>query len=317
MHHHTQHSQKSTPPPTIIAMLWGLDRRPEQLHGLQAIVQARFPQARTLIIEEAGTLEAPISQQAANLLAQLQHYIAGTQASVVLIGHSQGGLRGHALLRTFGNQIDVKCLVTIATPWEGAPIVMRPVEELLEFIALIRRSKLYAMVGLANKIGGPVPYVPPDLIAQVLKERFRYMQDAGHRGLGDMKPNSPFLQETAKRLPHNTTPVLAVAGGPSSLVDAGLPQASGLLRRWADYILEPYTQKMSQLIGDQEHDLLIPVYSQLARHVAKGAPLFFRHLVPGAIHGHARNNKLRSALQEHPQAVSKILAFIESHGMVA
>lgn len=64
-----------------------------------------------------------IDEQAKAVFSKLQKSGITKEDRLVLIGHSQGGLRAHALLKQFGKSLNIKGLVSIGTPWKGAPVI--------------------------------------------------------------------------------------------------------------------------------------------------------------------------------------------------
>ena len=294
--------------PTIV-LLHALGKTPESLSTLQGTLQQHFPQASIITPEEPHTRERPIEEQADTLLAQLQttHNVAKNQA-LLLVGHSQGGLRAHALLRKHSHLLHICAIATIGTPWEGAPVTICPKEVIQDFITLIRNSRLTQWMNWLHSLGLKfVPYAPVEQMADAFENTFERVRDDFYAGITDIKPKSPFLQVTAQHLTTNTTPILAIAGGPSGFLDS--TSIDGQSRKLLEPLLKTYTELFGKIVGHPAHDLLIPVYSQLAQHLAPQRNTFLRCPIPGVVHDHLQGIKLKNAAVEHPKVLAEVVTF--------
>ena len=78
-------------------------------------------------LTEPETSSKSIAQQAVRLKeALLARSMDRANYELILLGHSQGGLRGYQFYQEFGEQFDIKGLITMGTPWEGAPTAKIP-----------------------------------------------------------------------------------------------------------------------------------------------------------------------------------------------
>ncbi len=298
--------------PTIV-LLHALGKTPKDLSTLQAALQQHFPEANVIAPAEAHTREHAIEQQADTLLTYLQtvHGVDKSQA-LFIVGHSQGGLRAHALLRKHGHLLNVCAMATICTPWEGAPATTCPGSIIQDFITLIRNSRLTQWMNWLHNLGLRfVPYAPVEQMSDAFENAFERIRDDFYAGITDIKPGSPFLQATAQHLATNTTPILAIAGGPSGFLDS--TSIDGQSRRILEPLMKTYTDHYAKIVGHADHDLIVPVYSQVAEHLALRGDAFSRCTIPGVVHDHIRDIKLKNVALEHPKVLAAVTAFVARH----
>ena len=300
--------------PKNIILLHDLSGMVTYLRKLKTVLTWCFPEARVIVPKEPNTISTSIDQQAANVFAQLQHHEQlSLEDPLVLVGHSQGGLRGHALLRNFGDRLNIRGLVTMSTPWEGAPIITCSPEDLQRFLTLLRKSRLPNIIRAAKQVKrGTKAHTSPAELANALEKLYARARATEHLGIVDMRPGSDFLQDTAAHLVTHTTPILAIAGGPSDLVGAVWPDISNPAKRIMDRLQRGYMEGLAHILGSPDHDLTIPVYSQSAQHTAVDNAALTRYFIAGAIHSHAPGIRLKNMITEHPAALAQVIAFIES-----
>ena len=297
--------------PKTIVLLHALFKTPKGLHKLQTTLQQYFPEVNTIAPAEVCTEEKSIEQQATHLLEQLQNdYKIDQEQAVILVGYSQGGLRGHALLRQYGTQLNINALIAINTPWEGVPATICSKDIVQSFLTSIEQSTLIRLLNLLHRVGlRAIPHIPVQQVVTKFKSILERLQHNAYQGIVDLQPGSPFLEATAQQLQTNTTPILALAGGPSNFSDAAFMSSVG--KRVVEILIKKYVAKLERIIGNAAHDLVIPVYSQLAEHLCPANGTFFRHAIPHAIHGHLMDTRLNNVALEHPQVLAKMIAFIE------
>ena len=107
---------------------------------------------------------------------------------IVLVGHSQGGLRAYRvalMLKEAG--YTVICVVTVVTPWKG--------------IALLGDVRRSVTLGCLNSSWGKKLGIKEAIIKR--------LQNGG-QGLADMKPGSKFLKGISAALRSNEIPILAI-----------------------------------------------------------------------------------------------------------
>ena len=295
--------------PKTIVLLHALGKVPEGLRFLKTALRQRFPEVHTIVPREAHTREKSIEQQATHLLGQLQNdYKISHEQALILVGHSQGGLRGHALLRQYGSQLNINALVTISTPWEGVPAAICSKELLQNFVNHLKKSKLIRLLNLMHSAGLHfAPQIPVQQMSTALEGIFERLQSNVYQGVVDIKPGSTFLQTTAQQLLTNATPILALAGGPSDFSDAAF--IGSLSKKLVEPLIKTHVAKLTKIIGDPAHDLIVPVYSQLAQHLCP-AGTFIRHAIPHVVHDHLMDVRLNNVALEHPQVLEKVVTFV-------
>lgn len=299
--------------PKTIVLLHDLSGTVDHFRRMQLVLKWCFPDASILVPRASSTLLHTIDQQAAYTFAQLcDTYGVNAEEPLVLIGHSQGGLRGHALLRNFGDKLNIKGLITLSTPWEGAPVIACAPEALQDFLSLLRKSKLPALIQAAKRFKdtSALP-LSATYMADALEKLYERTKAAEHLGILDMKPGSDFLHTTAQHMGVNTTPILALAGGPSNLVGALLPRMSKPAQHIMNRLQRKYMESIVPIIGAADHDLVVPVYSQVAQNIAPQGVSIVRQTIAGAIHSHAPGIQFKNAITEHPTALARIIDFVE------
>ena len=182
------------PKKQAIVILHGLWATGANFEGLQRQLQAQLPSGiETIIIPEPETSSRSIAQQAERLKdALLARGFGKEHYELILLGHSQGGLRGYKLYQEFGEQFDIKGLITMGTPWGGVPP------------ATITKDKVngYLNSPAAYYFLGTVDYFwrsSRGLISEFVDKFFDKFATHGP-GVQDLVPNSAFLQELAASL---------------------------------------------------------------------------------------------------------------------
>ncbi|GGB70947.1 esterase/lipase family protein [Deinococcus soli (ex Cha et al. 2016)] len=134
------------------------------------------------------SLTQGIAQQALQVNAEVDAY-TGTVTPYVLIGHSQGGLRARYYAQYIAPQTgkaqNLKGLMTIGTPHQGAPIINNGPA----LITRINRDVSIASIGLANVGLGLVTGNTSLQSQRALAFLFQRPQ-----GVADLDPSSDFLK---------------------------------------------------------------------------------------------------------------------------
>ena len=118
----------------------------------------------------------------------IEEYENDKDIPIVLVGHSQGGLRAYRvalMLKEAG--YTVICVVTVVTPWKG--------------IALLGDVRRSVTLGCLNSSWGKKLGIKEAIIKR--------LQNGG-QGLADMKPGSKFLEGISAALRSNEIPILAI-----------------------------------------------------------------------------------------------------------
>ena len=151
------------------------------------------------------TFALKIDEQAAQVFRKLKEIEVNEQDRIVLIGHSQGGLRAYALLRQYGEFLNIKGLVSIGVPWKGAPII----NNYAEVINILHTSAVRDRIDNLNEAlenchnlkevltkkyftNYQASHPLLHMIEDGLNDYFN--DDLASPGARDMKPGSDFLQ---------------------------------------------------------------------------------------------------------------------------
>lgn len=262
-----------------------------------------IPRSISLIsLTEEKTSSKTILQQAASLKeALLVRGMGRDYYELIILGQSQGGLRGYELYRNFNQEFDIKGLITIGTPWAGAPAA----------IITKDRIKTYLNSPWLSTCRAGVSYIYPsaknwpEFIDTVLD---CYLPPTHEPGVQDLVPQSPFLDSVAASLFNSQLPILAIAGSYGNIRKI-LPIS---YRRYL-YLLPVnyiFTYMLTWQIG-QKHDVMIPVDSQLAKNLPKN-DRFETYLVPDAIHDLLPGLEIpkNKVTYNHESAIDQCVEFI-------
>ncbi|MEM9416946.1 MAG: thioesterase domain-containing protein [Bacteroidota bacterium] len=178
----------------IIVLCHGLGRNPEDFEAIQAKLQEAFPEACVIKPHEKETAKKSIEEQKKAIVEDLikrTHKDIEKKDPIMLIGHSQGGLRAYwTALQLTAKGYTVAGVITIGTPWKGASVINTK-------STLIKKAKDFKLpkrfVSWLGRIGGQ------------------------GQGLEDMRPESPFLNQLHQKLKKNKIAVMALGGNARSL----------------------------------------------------------------------------------------------------
>ena len=118
----------------------------------------------------------------------IEEYKDDKDIPIVLVGHSQGGLRAYRvalMLKEAG--YTVICVATVVTPWQG--------------IALLGDVRRHLTLAYLKSPGGKK--------LGIKKEIIKRLQNGG-QGVADMKPGSKFWEGISAALRSNEIPILAI-----------------------------------------------------------------------------------------------------------
>jgi pimeloyl-ACP methyl ester carboxylesterase len=292
-----------------IVLLHGLGAKAAHLQKTGQQLQAVLPRDIEIVsLTEPETASQSITQQAARLKeALLAKGIDRDSYELILLGHSQGGLRGYQFYQEFGEQFDIKGLITMGTPWEGVPT------------ATITKEKVNAYLNssAAYYFLGTVEYFWPSSRKLILEfvDKFFDKFSTHEPGVQDLVPNSILLQQVATILKDSQLPILAIAGSGDDLKKILLTGTAyaDYIRVLPSFILNPiYSVLITGRIGER-HDMAISVASQLAYNIPKNEH-FSTYTVLDAIHASPPDISISAdkVLYNHPEVLSKIVEFTKS-----
>lgn len=267
---------------SLIVLFHGLGANASFLKILKDELTKTFPTASVVAlnsVEEGKTGLLSIKEQGHASFKELKQRIPDLEhRPTLLIGHSQGGLRAYSMFDQYKDLLNIKGIVTLATPWEGAPILNANPALLLDYCTW---PVAMDMQNFSISIGEDPDWLEEELISRLNNS----MLLSAHIGCSDLKPESPFLNWVKQALPKETLPILAIGGGQSDF-KTFLTQNSNYDFR---YLNETWTKI---IVGQgactlQRHDMIVPLYSQLALHIipeGEGHSNFQRFLIQDAVH---------------------------------
>lgn len=272
----------------IIVILNGLWQNSETYNVTILNLVAAF-EAEGLMVEvrslvEVATSKKTIDQQAREAFEELKQQLAGDKYEIILVGHSQGGLRGSRILtlnKREGSPLDIRGLVTLGTPWEGAPGAAITKSSIQSF--LNKKPVTYLFEGV-NHVHPIDEAFSINAISNVF-DRYFPTHDPGVR---DMVPKSEFLQTTAASLFNNDIPILSVAGVNAEAksffyYDAGNANYMRYIQKIPPIVFNSLYARILAGGWYSKHDMLVPLDSQLAKNISK-SNTFETYTVKGAIH---------------------------------
>ena len=263
-----------------VLLLHGLWSKASCFQGAEQKLKASLPKDIAIISwTEYETSSRSIAQQATRLKeALLARGMGKDNYELILLGHSQGGLRGYKLYQEFGKQFDIKGLITMGTPWEGVPTATITKETISAYL-----NSLFVYYFL--KGGGYFWPRVRQLTPETINAAFDKYFPTHEPGVQDLVPNSTFLRNVATSLGDNQLPILAIAGSNGNVKEVlldnttyaryvrGLP--TGVINAAYAYIIA------KQIWG--KHDMAVPLASQLAQNTRKN-DFFASYIVPDSIH---------------------------------
>lgn len=318
-----------------IVLLHGLHRLSYDFNAMQAVLKEKFPHATITALTSVDkdpskkgsayispSMELSIEEQAKLAYKEIKTKIDRGK-HIVIVGHSQGGLRGFTVVKEYGNQLKsqdgiiITQLITIGTPWRGAP-VMDHIKNIKEF-----KQKFKEIETTLDKVA-------QDYSEAVIKYFFKFMPKLAKAwpslyeravpylmrkkcpGAVDLHPKSDFIRHyVATGLRAVDLPITAIAGVLIDFSKLFEPFPSSIDPQALDTLNATY----ANLIGGDpkcEHDMLLPVGTQQAEGLAKQN--FTCVKVYGACHGNKVGIKVKDGLAElnNKEVIQKVVGSIEA-----
>ena len=231
----------------------------------------------------------PIGKQAEKAAEQIINALKGypgegKDISIVLMGYSQGGLRAFTAIKTLKEAgHNVKCLVTLATPWKGSGV--------LDLQGFFHKQQL--------------------VISGI---------DRDGQGVRDMVPGSTFLEGVHESLKKNETPTMVI-GGTCKVPKRRkiscteqlkkILQFRGYVRITKKHACRYAARRVFRELEVDKHDSAVPLNSQLAEDIDK---IHFEcETLENCHHGTLIGNEVlgvNTSILEHPGAHEKAAKFI-------
>lgn len=267
-------------------------------------------------LPETATSNKSITQQAIDAFEKIKSKLAHENHEIILLGHSQGGLRGAQILslnEQEGNPLTIKGLITLSTPWEGAPAASITKTSIQSFVQ--RRSVSYMLAGVTY-LYPPTVQLTNGTVYNLFDQYFPTHEP----GVVDLVPNSDFLRELAVTLTGNSVPILALAANNND-VERFIPEDGGQGGSYVDYIRKMPSGFFNKLYGrivvgdwNAEHDLMVPLYSQIAHNTNKNST-FQSHIINDAVHDFlpGLSIPLEQVIYNHPETIRMIVGFAKQN----
>ena len=230
--------------PFSIVLMHGLGRPAKDFVLMRRMLESAYPQADITVLDERRTHGDSVKTQAERAFKELNTTV-NKNNPLVVIGHSQGGLRGACLLKNYPEITNgQKLLITIGTPWNGVPIISH--NDAPRFVEALNSKNL--------------GFLGAELHGLICNN---------HRlGIADILPDSDLLQEV-QGYPSSNTLVIAGQTNNKAITNIYPALGKGL--------------NMQAMLSDT-HDAVIPVASQLGTG-SLNDNVHRKTVVGGLIHG--------------------------------
>jgi pimeloyl-ACP methyl ester carboxylesterase len=271
-------------------------------------------------LQENLTSKHSITHQAIDTFEAIKSQVGNNPSCpIILVGHSQGGLRAAkicVLNEQAGSPLTIKALITLGSPWQGAPV------------AAISKKSLKTQVAQSpfKYVLKRLSYILPRTIQpthDVLLRAFFDYFPMDNPGVQDMVPQSPFLVSLASDMAAlHDKPVLAIAGSNDNIAKflkhtpEKAPEPFATYFRYTGKLPDAVLNKFyAHVVAGSKHlksDLVVPVSSQLGAQLS--CP-FERYVVPDAVHDLIPFIDIPSNLliYNHPDAIEQVKAFTKAH----
>ena len=295
----------------LIVLFHGLANNAASFNTMKQGLEKAFPAASVIAltsVEGMQSVNLSIKEQVEINYKELSDKVERlSDRSILLIGHSQGGVRAYAFLKQYEHLLNIKGLVTLATPWEGAPGARVNPEMLSQHLT---DPVLEDLRRLSLSLGCPDTPLEEQFMLDVQTNQAICLRPGGK----DLMVGSEFLCEVAQRLLEEQTSILAIGGGQSDF-GALLPE-KGSYRFKALNSLYTFFVVGEEYPNNRNHDMQVPLYSQHALHIVpKGKKNFKRILIKDAFHGtHVWTIPVpeSKAILLHPDALDEVIRFAKN-----
>jgi hypothetical protein len=164
------------------------------------------------------------------------------QVPVVFVCHSRGGLVAREVLNILLNRKEgdwtgrIKLCVTFGTPHSGAALAQHPLTLAATYLSVMTKTR--SAISLARVLSA-------------------YQKSHGFEGIGDLDPASAFLSN------------LRTAEINSAGADSSAPEM--IIAVGSNYTGDQWLTRhaVSLLLGDQKHDLVVPIKSSVPEFIAE------------------------------------------------
>lgn len=246
----------------LIVLFHGLCNNAASFKIIQNKLEETFPSASIVAlssVEGMQSLNLSIKEQAAACFQELKTKVADiANKSVLLTGHSQGGNRAYAFLKQYEHLLKVKGLVTLATPWEGAPGARVNEKMLSEHLTDDVLSDLRT---LSTDLGYPANTLEKQLMLEIQRNQSICI----FPGAKDLIAGSDFLCEVQKMLTNEKVSILSIGGGQNDFRSLIPNKSNKHSFKALNNMYSFFT--VGEDHANKNHDMWIPLYSQHALNI--------------------------------------------------
>lgn len=294
----------------LIVLFHGLGNKAASFDTMKQGVEQAFPAASVVAltsVEGMQSINLSIEEQVEINFKELSDKVEHLgDRSMLLIGHSQGGLRAYAFLKQYEHLLNIKGLATLATPWEGVPGARVDATMLSQHLT---HPILHDLHTLALTLGYPETHLEEQLMLNVQTNQAVCLCPGGK----DLMEGSAFLCEVKKSLLDIEVPILAIGGRQSDfgslLAKQGTHRFKALNNIYTFFVV-------GEGHPNSHHDMQLPLYSQHALHIVpKRERNFKRVLIKDAFHStHVLTMPVpeSKAMLSHPRALHTVVKFAKS-----
>ncbi|WP_243018364.1 DUF3089 domain-containing protein [Candidatus Cardinium hertigii] len=324
--------------PPIFFLAHGWNDTPDRFDSFQKKLLEKFPDSKVILsssVTQEETFSLSIEQQAkkchTEFLKRTSTIPNAKERPIILIGHSQGGLRVSALapkLQEAGYKVKI---VGINTPFEGVPLL-----RFKDCASLLQHVKTY--VEQKGEAGQQACYLIDRLITALNssdpKALSSFLQFLQPPGLQDLVEGSAALRDIHAKLVKLNIPKLAIGGVYSNLLSELLnkfinkeknklsAETDDILDQFLDFsqfiegLLTPLLDNLytNLIVGkenvDQSHDGFVPLYSQLGSATLEKSPNYHQVTIHNTAHISIDDFGIIGTL-DSPEALDEIQKFVE------
>lgn len=310
----------------LIVLCHGLTSHPKAFKKLKKELESCFSDADVIALEsvqntdnkdlDQPTVVTSVPEQAQKYFRELKEKIPKEELEhrpMVLIGHSQGGLRAYSLYDQCKNDLNIKGIISLNTPWEGSPL-LQATNELVHSL-MQDPAALDEMKDFSKKCNEKADWMKTRL--DDMLKHWKDLQNTKYYlgGLVNLMPeprqNKWLFGDIHQKLRKECLPMLAIGGAESHFKNCVLQPT--------DHDFQIMTEKWSKLVCGinakgkaLQHDMVVPLYSQLALNVVtEDSENFERYIIKDALHDNVFRDDDNKNILNHIKMHKKVKDFIE------
>ena len=299
-------------PKQLILLFHGLASNAASFVTIQQGLEKAFPTATVIALSSAEgskTVTLSIAEQVEACFKELSSKVKHIDhIPILLVGHSQGGLRAYLFLKQYQHLLNVKGLVALAAPWEGAPGARVDVNMLQQHVTDAVAADLRV---LSLALGYPADA----LATQMMREIQVNQSMCSYPGVKDMMVGSPCLCKIRAYLVKEKVPILSIGGGQSNFK---FLLSSHKIKYRFKALNDMYTLLTVGLHQrNLNHDMKIPLYSQHALNIIPHHTKIFKRIFIKDIFHSAHVWSIvavppHKSILEHPRVLRMMIKFTKN-----